>query len=88
VPFGVCRVLAVEVSTPALRCEEGWQAEAGDVAARERVSQTRVSDKPDATSLLTAARATAMKLFFWFCGKAIAEPNQEAWSNPILEGRF
>jgi len=36
---------------------EGWQVEAEDPAAHEQVPQTQVSNKLEATSLLTPARA-------------------------------
>jgi len=57
------RVLAVEeASPPVLGCGEGWQVEAEGPAAREWVLQTQVSDKLEATSLLTPARAIQLPL--------------------------
>jgi len=50
--------LAVEeASPPVLGSGEGWQVEAEGPAARERMPQTQVSNKLEATSLLTPARA-------------------------------
>ena len=51
-------ILAVEeASPPVLGSGEGRQVEAEDPSAHERVPQTQVSNKPEATSLLTPARA-------------------------------
>ena len=43
-------------------CGEGWQVEAEGPAAHERVPQTQVSNKLEATSLLTPARAIQLPL--------------------------
>ena len=57
------RVLAVEeASSPVLGSGEGWQVEAEGPAAREWVPQTQVSNKLEATSLLTPERAIQLPL--------------------------
>ena len=57
IPSGGWRVLAVEeASPPVLGSGEGRQVEAEDATAHEWVPQTQVSDKLEATSLLTPAR--------------------------------
>jgi len=56
-------ILAVEeASPPVLGSGEGRQVEAEDPAAREWVPQTQVSDKLEATGLLTPARAILLPL--------------------------
>jgi len=51
-------ILAVEeASPPVLGSGEGRQVEAEDPAAHEQMPQTKVSNKVEATSLLTPARA-------------------------------
>jgi len=57
------RVLAVEeASSPVLGSGEGRQVEAEGPAAHEQVPQTQVSNKLEATSLLTPARAIQLPL--------------------------
>ena len=57
------RVLTVEeASPPVLGSGEGRQVEAEDPAAHEWVPQTQVSNRLEATSLLTPARAIQLPL--------------------------
>jgi len=56
-------ILAVEeASPPVLGSGEGRQVEAEDPAAHEQVPQTQVSNRLEATSLLTPARAIQLPL--------------------------
>ena len=63
IPSNRQSILAVEeASSPVLGSGEGWQVEAEGPAAREWVPQTQVSNKLEATSLLTPERAIQLPL--------------------------
>ena len=62
IPPNRWRVLAVEeASQPVLGSGEGRQVEAEGPAAHEQVPQTQVSNKLEATSLLTPARLLCLE---------------------------